>query len=45
MFLAKDLIWKEQGNLNDIPGMTDMVTDFLNLIQKKGMLEAVKTIL
>ena len=42
---AKDLIWKEQGNLNDIPGMTDMVTDFLNLIQKKGMLEAVETIL
>ena len=42
---AVDLIWKEQGNLNEIPGMTDMVTDFLNQIQAKGMLETVKGIL
>lgn len=42
---AADLIWKDHGNLNEIPGMTDMVTDFLNQIQEKGMLETVKTIL
>ncbi|MBQ3636065.1 MAG: tagaturonate reductase [Bacteroidales bacterium] len=42
---AADLIWKEHGNLNQIPGLTDMVTDFLNQIQKKGMLETVKGIL
>ncbi len=42
---ASDLIWKEHGNLNQIPGLTDMVTDFLNQIQSKGMLETVKGIL
>ena len=42
---AADLIWKNHGNLNEIPGMTDMVTDFLNQIQEKGMLETVKGIL
>ena len=42
---AVDLIWKEQGDLNEIPGMTDMVTAFLNQIQAKGMLETVKGIL
>ena len=43
---ATDIIWKESGqNLNEIPGLTDMVTDFLNQIQEKGMLETVKGIL
>lgn len=42
---AKDLIWTEHGDLNQIPGLTDMVTDFLNQIQAKGMLETVKGIL
>ena len=42
---AKDLIWTEHGDLNQIPGLTDMVTDFLNSIQAKGMLETVKGIL
>ncbi len=42
---AKDLIWKEHGDLNQIPGLTDMLTDFLNQIQAKGMLETVKGIL
>ena len=42
---AKDLIWTEHGDLNQIPGLTDMVTDFLNQIQSKGMLETVKSIL
>jgi tagaturonate reductase len=42
---AKDLIWTEHGDLNQIPGLTDMVTNFLNSIQEKGMLETVKSIL
>lgn len=42
--LAAENIWHE--NLNEtVPGLTDMVTDFLNRIQSLGMLEAVKTIL
>ena len=42
---AKDLIWGEHGDLNTIPGLTDMVTAFLDSIQQKGMLETVKSIL
>ena len=43
---ATDIIWKEsKQNLNEIPGLTDMVTDFLNQIQEKGMLETVKGII
>ncbi|MDE7144688.1 MAG: tagaturonate reductase [Duncaniella sp.] len=41
---AKDLIWGVHGDLNTIPGLTDMVTGFLNSIQEKGMLETVKEI-
>lgn len=42
---AKDLIWGEHGDLNQIPGLTDMVVSFLDSIQKNGMLETVKSIL
>ena len=43
---ATDIIWKEsKRNLNEITGLTDMVTDFLNQIQTKGMRETVKGIL
>ena len=42
---AKDLIWGEHGDLNLIHGLTDMLTEFLNSIQEKGMLETVKSIL
>ena len=42
---AKDLIWGEHGDLNQIPGLTDMVVEFLDSIQKNGMLETVKGIL
>lgn len=42
---AKDLIWGEHGDLNAIPGLTDMVEGFLNDIQRQGMLETVKSIL
>ena len=31
---AKDLIWGEHGDLNTIPGLTDMVTGFLNPFSK-----------
>lgn len=42
--LAAEFIWHENLN-NTIPGLTDMVAGFLQQIQDKGMLEAVKTIL
>ena len=43
---ATDIIWKEsKEDLNKIPGLTDMVVNFLESIEKKGMLETVKTIL
>src|SRR5574344_1211684 len=42
---ATDIIWKEQGNINEVTGLTDLVTEYINLIQEKGMYEAVKTIL
>lgn len=43
--LAADWIWGEHGDLNTIPGLTDMVEGFLNDIQTKGMIETVKSIL
>lgn len=43
---ATDIIWKEsKQNLNEIPGLTDMVEGFLNDIQSKGIVETVKSIL
>ncbi len=43
---ATDIIWKEsKQNLNEIPGLTDMVEGFLNDIHSKGMVETVKSIL
>ena len=42
---AKDLIWGEHGDLNTVPGLTDMITCFLKSIQEKGMQETVKGIL
>ena len=42
---AKDLIWTEHGDLNKIPGLTDMVEGFLRSIQEKGMLATVESIL
>ena len=41
---AKDLIWGVQGDLNEVPGLTDLVTYYLDEIQKKGMLETVKEV-
>ena len=42
---ADELIWKDHGNLNNIPGLTDLVVEYLDSIRDKGMLETVKTIL
>ena len=41
--LACDYIWHE--NLNQVKGLNALVKQYLDLIQEKGMLEAVKTIL
>lgn len=41
--LAADFIWDE--DLNKIPGLTDMLAADLELVQKSGMREAVKSIL
>ena len=41
--LAAKSIWGE--DLNEIPGLADMVKGFLDSIQEKGMLETVKSIL
>jgi tagaturonate reductase len=42
--LAAENIWHEDLN-KTVPGLTDLVKKDLDLIQEKGMLEAVKTIL
>ena len=41
--LAEESIWK--SNLNAIPGLTDLVVQYLDSIQSVGMLETVKSIL
>ena len=41
--LAEESIWK--SDLNAIPGLTDLVVQYLDSIQSIGMLETVKTIL
>ena len=41
--LGAEFIWQE--DLNKIPGLTDLVRQYLDLIQHVGMLEAVKSIL
>ena len=42
--LGFDYIWHEDLN-KTVPGLTELVKKDLDLIQEKGMLEAVKTIL
>lgn len=42
---AKDLIWKDEGDLNEIPGLEALVAEDLKLIAEKGMREAVKHVL
>lgn len=42
---ADELIWKEHGNLNNIPGLTDLLTKYLDAIAADGMLPTVESIL
>ena len=42
---AKDLIWHEHGDLNQIPGLTDLLTQMLDSIAEKGMLQTVEEVL
>ena len=42
---AKDLIWHEHGDLNQIPGLTDMLTQMLDSIQEQGMLKTVEGVM
>ena len=42
---ADELIWKEHGNLNEIPGLPDHVVESLASIRDKGMLATVEGIL
>ncbi|MCR5849683.1 MAG: tagaturonate reductase [Bacteroidaceae bacterium] len=39
---AKDLIWHEQGDHNNIPGLTDLLTESITSILNNGMMETVK---
>lgn len=39
---AKDLIWTEHGDLNTIPGLTDLLAEDITSILEKGMMETVK---
>ena len=41
--LSAEFIWGE--NLNDIPGLTDLLTADLEIIQNKGMRAAVETVI
>ncbi|MBP3830494.1 MAG: tagaturonate reductase, partial [Bacteroidaceae bacterium] len=41
---AADLIWHEHGNLNAIPGLTNLLTESIDSILEKGMMETVKTL-
>jgi len=38
---AKDLIWHEHGDLNTIPGLTDLLTQSITSILENGMMETV----
>ena len=39
---AQDLIWHEHGDLNAIPGLTDLLTQSIESILERGMMETVK---
>ena len=41
--LAAEFIWGE--NLNEVPGLTDLVVADLELIQNEGMRAAVRTVI
>jgi tagaturonate reductase len=41
---AKELIWKEHGDLNTIPGLTDLLFESINSIIEKGMMKTVESL-
>ncbi len=42
---AQELIWHEHGDLNLIPGLTDLLTQMLDSIAEKGMLQTVEEVI
>lgn len=42
---AKGLIWKDQGDLNDIPGLTGLLANYLQRIQETGMRKTIESVL
>ena len=42
---AQDLIWHEHGNLNAIPGLTDLLIQSIDSILENGMMETVKQLM
>ena len=42
---AKELIWHEHGDLNAIPGLTDLLAQDIQCILDHGMMETVKRII
>lgn len=41
---AKDLIWKEDGDLNTIPGLTDLLAKSIKSILSNGMMHTVESL-
>ena len=42
---AAELIWHEHGDLNVIPGLTDLLTQSIDSILRDGMMETVKKLI
>ena len=42
---AQDLIWHEHGDLNAIPGLTDLLAESIQSILDRGMIETVKLLM
>ena len=40
---AKELIWHEHGDLNAIPGLTDMLATYIDNIVQHGIMAVVET--
>ena len=41
---AKELIWHEHGNLNTVPGLTDLLTENINSILRDGMMHTIESL-
>ena len=42
---ASDIIWGEQGDLNEIPGLTERIEELLDAVQHQGMMATMESIL